>query len=56
MQKALGSSLIAYPHPTGFCIVRVSRMMRLGSHGPEGPRPSDQQRYAYPGNNVTPQT
>lgn len=39
-----------------FCIVRVSRMMRLGSDGPEGPRPSDQERYGYPGNNATPQT
>lgn len=28
-----------------FCIVRVSRMMRLGRDGPEGPRPSDQERY-----------
>ena len=39
-----------------FCIVRVSRMMRLGNDGPEGPRPSDQERYGYPGNNTTPQT
>jgi Family of unknown function (DUF5954) len=36
-----------------FCIVRVSRMMRLGSDGPEGPRPSDQERYGYPA--TTPQ-
>lgn len=31
-----------------FCIVRVSRMLRLGSDGPEGSRPSDQERYGYP--------
>lgn len=28
-------------------IVRISRMMRLGKDGPEGPRPSDQERYGY---------
>jgi hypothetical protein len=38
-----------------FCIVRVSRMMRLGRDGPEGPRPSDQERYGYPANDTAPQ-
>ncbi|MFB9831204.1 DUF5954 family protein [Actinoallomurus acaciae] len=33
-----------------YCIVRVSRMMRLGRDGPEGPRPSDQDRYGWPRN------
>lgn len=31
-----------------FRTVRVSRMMRLGRDGPEGPRPSDQERYGEP--------
>jgi uncharacterized protein DUF5954 len=33
-----------------FCIVRVSRMIRLGADGPECVRPSDQERYGFPGN------
>lgn len=32
-----------------FRTVRVSRMMRLGRDGPEGPRPSDQDRYGWHG-------
>jgi hypothetical protein len=32
-----------------FRTVRVSRMLRLGRDGPEGPRPSDQERYGLPG-------
>ncbi|WP_157995739.1 DUF5954 family protein [Thermomonospora amylolytica] len=31
-----------------FRIVRVSRMLRVGRDGPEGPRPSDQERYGLP--------
>ncbi|NEA24466.1 DUF5954 family protein [Actinomadura bangladeshensis] len=31
-----------------FRTVRISRMMRLGRDGPEGPRPSDQERYGMP--------
>ncbi|MDL4773882.1 MULTISPECIES: DUF5954 family protein [Thermomonosporaceae] len=31
-----------------FRTVRVSRMLRLGRDGPEGPRPSDQERYDLP--------
>jgi len=30
-----------------FRIVRVSRFLRLGRDGPEGPRPSDQERYGW---------
>lgn len=32
-----------------FRTVRVSRMLRLGKDGPEGPRPSDQERYGWHG-------
>jgi hypothetical protein len=32
-----------------FRTVRVSRMMRLGRDGPEGPRPSDEERYGWRG-------
>ncbi|MEV0406442.1 DUF5954 family protein [Actinoallomurus sp. NPDC050550] len=32
-----------------FRIVRVSRMLRIGRDGPEGPRPSDQERYGMHG-------
>ncbi|SEG67023.1 hypothetical protein SAMN04489712_108247 [Thermomonospora echinospora] len=32
-----------------FRTVRVSRMLRVGRDGPEGPRPSDQERYGLPG-------
>ncbi|GAA0350538.1 hypothetical protein GCM10010151_45310 [Actinoallomurus spadix] len=32
-----------------FRIVRVSRMLRVGRDGPEGPRPSDQERYGMQG-------
>ena len=32
-----------------FRTVRVSRMLRLGRDGPEGPRPSDQERYGLHG-------
>jgi hypothetical protein len=32
-----------------FRTVRVSRMLRLGRDGPEGPRPSDQERYGMSG-------
>ena len=31
-----------------FRTVRISRMMRVGRDGPEGPRPSDQERYGDP--------
>jgi uncharacterized protein DUF5954 len=30
-----------------YCVVRVSRMLRLGPDGPESPRPSDAARYDY---------
>lgn len=32
-----------------FRTVRISRMLRLGNDGPEGPRPSDQERYGWYG-------
>lgn len=36
-----------------FRTVRISRMIRLGRDGPEGPRPSDQERYGWRGTEQT---